>query len=104
MHTLRDLISARSGVFLKGSNGGDLIEYAQERGSVSPGDYWLYSNWDFNVAGYIFEKEIGKNIYDDVEQQLALPLDMQDWNRSLQTKRGDLSISKYPRIPYVVFY
>jgi CubicO group peptidase (beta-lactamase class C family) len=56
-----------SGVFLKGSNGGDLIEFAPGRGSVAPGEYWLYSNWDFNVSGYIFEKQIGK--LDDFSRQ-----------------------------------
>lgn len=92
---VRDLISARSGVFLVGSNAGDLREFAPERGSVNPGDYWLYSNWDFNLAGYIFEKETGKNIYDEVEKQLAIPLEMQDWDRSLQQKSGDTTISRY---------
>ena len=92
---VRDLISARSGVFLVGSNAGDLREFAPERGSVNSGDYWLYSNWDFNLAGFIFEKETGKNIYDEVEKQLAIPLEMQDWDRSLQQKSGDTTISKY---------
>lgn len=92
---IRDLITARSGVFLTGSNAGDLREFAPERGSVNPGEYWLYSNWDFNLAGYIFEKETGKNIYDEVEKQLAIPLGMQDWDRSLQQKSGDTTISRY---------
>ena len=94
--TIKDLISARSGVFLTGSNKGDAREFAPKRGSVKPGDYWLYSNWDFNTAGYIFEKESGKNIYDEIENRLAIPLEMQDWDRSLQKKFGDSTISKYP--------
>lgn len=93
---IRDLISARSGVFLTGSNAGDLRDFAPERGSVEPGDYWLYSNWDFNLAGHIFEMETGKNIYDEVEEQLAIPLSMQDWNRSLQDKSGDTNLSRFP--------
>ncbi len=94
--TIKDLISARSGVYLTGSNKGDAREFAPKRGSVRPGDYWLYSNWDFNTAGYIFEKESGKNIYDEIENQLAIPLEMQDWDRTLQKKFGDSTISKYP--------
>lgn len=61
--TIKDLISARSGVLLSGSNGGDFRRLAPERGSVKPGSYWLYSNWGFNVAGYIFEQETNRNIY-----------------------------------------
>ncbi|MCB0632863.1 MAG: serine hydrolase [Saprospiraceae bacterium] len=94
--TVQDLISARSGIYLKASNGGDFIEYAPERGSKQPGSYWLYNNWDFNCAGYIFEQETGKNIYDEVESQLAIPLQMQDWSRALQRKSGDLEQSKFP--------
>ncbi len=93
---IKDLISARSGVYLSGSNGGDFRNYAPERGSVNPGVHWLYSNWDFNVAGYIFEQETNKNIYDEIESQLAIPLQMEDWNKSLQRKSGNYEISKFP--------
>lgn len=94
--TIKDLISARSGIYLTGSNGGDFRDFAPERGTKEPGSYWLYSNYDFNLAGYIFEKETGKNIYDDVEDQLAIPLEMQDWDRSLQRKYEDATISIFP--------
>lgn len=93
---IRDLISARSGVYLRGSNGGDFRRFAPDRGSVQPGSHWLYNNWDFNAAGYIFEQETNSDIYDEIESQLAIPLQMQDWDKSLQTKNGDLTVSKYP--------
>ncbi len=97
--TVKDLISARSGVYHPEGYPGGMQQFAPDRGSVKPGDYWLYSNWDFNVAGYIFEQETNKNIYDEVEAQLAVPLNMQDWDRSLQKKEGDSSISKYLAYP-----
>jgi len=97
--TIQDLISARSGVYHPEGYPGGLQQYAPKRGSVKPGEYWLYSNWDFNVAGYVFEHETGKNIYDEVETQIALPLEMEDWNRSLQVKQGDTTISKYLAYP-----
>ncbi len=97
--TVQDIISARSGVYHPEGYPGGMQEYAPERGSVKPGTHWLYSNWDFNVAGYIFEQETGKNIYDEVERQLANPLGMQDWDRSLQRKQGNTSISKYLAYP-----
>lgn len=93
---IEDLISARSGVYLSGSNGGDFSRYAPDRGSADPGTHWLYNNWDFNVAGHIFEQETNSNIYDEIESQLALPLQMQDWDKSLQTKNGNYEVSKFP--------
>jgi len=97
--TVQDIISARSGVYHPEGYPGGMQQYAPERGSVTPGSYWLYSNWDFNVAGYIFEQETNKNIYNEVERQLAIPLNMQDWQRSLQNKQGDTTISKYLAYP-----
>ncbi|TRZ42424.1 serine hydrolase domain-containing protein [Robertkochia solimangrovi] len=94
--TVKDLISARSGIYLEASNGGDLRNFAPERGSVAPGSHWLYNNWDFNVAGYIFEHETHRNIYDAVEEQLANPLHMQDWDKSLQQKTVNEKVSKFP--------
>lgn len=97
--TVRDILSARSGVYHKEGYPGGMQQYAPNRGSVAPGSYWLYSNWDFNVAGHIFEQETGRNIYDELEAQLAGPLHMQDWERSLQRKQGDTTISRYLAYP-----
>jgi CubicO group peptidase (beta-lactamase class C family) len=97
--TVRDIISARSGVFHPASLPGDYLAFAPARGSVKHGEYWLYNNWDFNMAGYIFEKQTNKNIYDEVERKLVVPLHMQDWNRSLQQKGGDTNKSLYAAYP-----
>ena len=98
--TVKDIISARSGVFIEASYGGDNFHEAPPRGSKKAGTYWLYNNWDFNLAGYIFEKESGKSIYDEVASQLAVPLQMQDFNRELQSKDpGDFNKSIYPAYP-----
>lgn len=97
--TINNILQARSGVFHPASYPGDYLELAPPRGSVKPGAYWLYSNWDFNIAGYIFEKQTSRNIYDEVQRQLAIPLQMQDWNRKLQVKEGDSSRSFYPAYP-----
>lgn len=93
--TIDDVISARSGVFHPASNTGDYLEYAPARGSIKPGTYWLYSNWDFNAAGYIFEHETGRNIYDEIQKQLATPLQMQDWRRDLQVGDSNPTVSRY---------
>lgn len=97
--TVKDIIASRSGVFHPASYPGDYLELAPKRGSVKPGGYWLYSNWDFNVAGYIFEKQTRRSIYAELERILVKPLQMQDWNRSLQHYEGDNSRSLYPAYP-----
>ena len=94
--TVRDLLSARSGIYHAASNGGDDSASASARGAVSHGTYFLYNNWDFNALGTIFEKETGKNIYDAFESDLARPLEMQDFDRAAQRKSGNLTRSMHP--------
>ncbi len=94
--TIHHLITARSGVYHPASNSGDNLADAPARGSQQPGTYMLYSNWDFNAAGAVFEQLTGLNIYDALQAQLATPLQFQDWDRSAQRKSGDLSRSVNP--------
>ena len=94
--TIRHCISARSGCYHPASNSGDDLDKAPLRGSQEPGTYHLYSNWDFNVSGAIFEGLTGKNIYDALGEHFAVPLQFNDWVRSKQVKGGTLSTSVYP--------
>jgi CubicO group peptidase (beta-lactamase class C family) len=94
--TVHHLITARSGVYHPASNAGDDLASAPARGSQQPGEYMLYSNWDFNAAGGAFERLTGRDIYDELGTQLAIPLQFQDWDRSAQRKSGNLSVSRYP--------
>lgn len=87
--TIRDLLTARSGVYHEASNSGDDLASAPPRGSQRHGTYMLYSNWDFNAAGTAFEKETGRDIYDALESDLARPIGMQDFDRSTHRKSGD---------------
>lgn len=91
--TVKDIISSRSGIYLPAANRGDMTHLAPRRGSVKPGDFWVYNNWDFNMAGHIFEKQTQKNIYDEIDSQFAIPLQMEDWDRSNQEKSGDVLTS-----------
>lgn len=93
--TIKDLLTARSGVYHAASNEGDASAMAPKRGSVEPGSFWLYNNWDFNVAGYILEQRTGKTIYQLIDSLFAKPLHMQDWNINEQRKTGDTTRSKY---------
>ena len=94
--TIDHLITARSGIYHPASNAGDNTADAPPRGSQEPGTYFLYNNWDFNAAGAIFEQLTGKNIYDALENDIAKPIAMQDFDRSKQRKSGNLKRSKYP--------
>ena len=89
MATVADLLSARSGVYHEASNAGDSLADAPPRGSQEHGTYFLYSNWDFNVLGTIFEQAIGRGIYDALEQDLVVPLGFQDFEKSTHRRTGD---------------
>ena len=79
--------------------GGDLLEYAPKHGSQEPGSYWLYSNWDFNAAGAVFERMTGNNIYDALRDDLAIPIGMQDFDRERHQKDENPESSQYPSYP-----
>jgi CubicO group peptidase (beta-lactamase class C family) len=93
--TIADLLSARSGVYHPASNPGDNLADAPPRGSQRHGAYYLYSNWDFNALGTIFEQETGRNIYDAIDTDIAALIGMQDWKRDIQRKSGDSTLSRH---------
>jgi len=93
--TVKDLITARSGVFHQASNAGDDLASAPPRGSQKHGTYMLYSNWDFNALGGAFEIMTKRDIYDALESDLARPIGMQDFNRARHRKTGDSTRSRY---------
>src|SRR5262249_11475215 len=97
--TIQDLLGARSGVYHAASYSGDFLAEAPARGSQKHGTYQLYSNWDFNLLGTIFEQTTSRNIYDALEQDLARPLHMQDFRRDLQRKEGDTTLSIHLAYP-----
>ena len=97
--TIEHLITARSGVYHPASYSGDDLAKAPPRGSQKPGTYMLYSNWDFNAAGHVFEQLTKRDIYDEIQAQLAIPLQFEDWDRKAQHKEGDLTVSEYPAYP-----
>lgn len=93
--TILDLLTARSGVYHAASNAGDDLASAPPRGSQKHGTYHLYSNWDFNAVGTVFERETGRNIFDALESDLVRPIGMQDFDRSLHQRTGDLTRSEH---------
>jgi CubicO group peptidase (beta-lactamase class C family) len=90
---VRHILAARSGIYHPASNAGDDLASAPPRGSQKPGEYYLYSNWDFNVLGTIFELFTGGSIYDALQRELVEPLGMQDFRRELHRRTGDTTRS-----------
>ena len=78
--TIRQVISARSGVYLPAAYAPASQDGRPARGSHSPGTHWFYNNWDFNVAGVIYERATGEDLYESFERRIAKPLGMEDWD------------------------
>lgn len=92
---VRDLLGARSGIYHPASFPGDALEFAPARGSQEPGSYFLYSNWDFNALGTIYERATRTTIYSRLESDLGKPLGMQDFVVSEQHEEGDARASEH---------
>ncbi len=93
---VRHLLTSSSGVYYPaGSPGGN--ESTPARGSKEPGAYFLYNNWDFNVAGAVFEKLTGQSVFQALARDLAEPLQFQDFDPTRQRMLGydNPNTSKY---------
>lgn len=83
--TLIDLVTARSGIYLRSHREEDPADRLMpKRGAYPPGVHFFNHNGDFNAAGTAFEKLTGLNIYDALEADLARLLGMQDFDRQRQ--------------------
>lgn len=78
--TIRDLLMARSGVYLPAEAETDFAKaHRPKREQYKPGEFFFYNNFDFNVLGAILEKKTGKTIGEFMEKYLAEPLGMQEF-------------------------
>ncbi len=85
--TIRHILTSSSGVYWPaGSPGGN--EATPPRGSKKPGSYFLYNNWDFNVAGAVFEQLSGKTVFQALADDLAAPLEFEDFDLTRQKMVG----------------
>ena len=100
--TIRDLLAARSGIYHRAANLGDASDRAPPRGSVDPGSYFLYNNWDFNALGAIFEQLTHRTLYRAFEDDIARRIGMEDWNLDSQAIRNDTGASRHPAHHFVL--
>lgn len=88
--TLRHLLLSRSGVYLPAAYENAAFDrFRPERTSHRPGTFWFYSNWDFNVAGTVFQLLTGTNIFAAFRDRIARPLGMQDFDLDAMEWRYD---------------
>lgn len=95
--TVRDIISARSGVFLPAAYApADQDSTRPARGSHAHGTYWFYNNWDFNVAETVFQLRTRTSVYEAFAQHIATPIGMEDFRASDGFLAYEPSLSVFP--------
>ncbi len=95
--TVRHLLQSRSGVYHEAAaEMQSMIDSRPERGSHPPGTYFYYNNFDFNVAGVIFEQETGTKIFEEFKRRIATPIGMQEFSAENCHYHYELEKSKHP--------
>jgi hypothetical protein len=105
--TIKNLLSARSGIYHPASNDGD-DKNKPERHSKKPGEIFVYNNWDFNVLGTIFEQKTSLTIYDGLND-LGKKIGFEDYDLEFNKKKyrerinqhNDTALSIHP--PYHIY-
>jgi CubicO group peptidase (beta-lactamase class C family) len=96
--TIRDLIKARSGIYLPTAAESPAMKAERPaRGSHPPGTFWYYNNWDFNVLGEIYQRVTGEDLFGAIEQRLLHPIGYEDFDRLRDMQWG--YDPAYPRFP-----
>lgn len=79
--TILDLLKSRSGIYHRSAYSPESMEKRlPERGSFAHGEHWYYNNWDFNALGTIFRQTTGKDIFKEFQQEIAIPLQFEDFS------------------------
>ncbi|UCC84641.1 MAG: serine hydrolase [Gemmatimonadota bacterium] len=96
-----DLLKSRSGVYHPAAAEAPEMEAERpERGSHPPNTFFYYNNWDFNVAGVIFEQETGVGIFEAFKQEIADPIGMQNFLVSDGQYQYEPEKSMHPAYPF----
>ena len=100
--TVRDCLKARSGVYHPAwYETAGMKALKPPRFSERAGTHWYYNNWDFNVAGTIFEHATGRKIFEAIQEDIAGPIGMEDYSPADgKYERGEDSI--HPAYPFRV--
>lgn len=94
---IEDILGARSGVYHPAAKEPTEMKRSRpQRGSHKPGEHFWYNNWDFNVAGVIFEKLVGKSIREEFRERIADPIGMEDFEPEDVTFDSEPCLSVHP--------
>lgn len=90
--TFRQVLESRSGVYIPAAAESDGMSAGRPpRGSHAPGAFFYYNNWDFNVAGGIYERCTGDRIHEAFHERIARPIGMLDYGQRIAVIRdGDI--------------
>lgn len=95
--TVRQLLQARSGVYHPAAyETATMKEVRPLRGSHTPGSFWYYNNWDFNTLGKIYQNLSGKDVFTALNDDLAKPLQFEDFDKARDTEFVYERASQYP--------
>lgn len=95
--TVRQLLQARSGVYHPAAYETAAMKAARpQRGSHAPGSFWYYNNWDFNTLGAIYQKLSGRDVFTALNEDLAQPLQFEDFDKTRDTEFVFEAASQYP--------
>ncbi|MBM4169980.1 MAG: serine hydrolase [Ignavibacteria bacterium] len=99
--SIRDLLKARSGIYLPAAyETPRMKELRPKRSSHAPNTFWYYNNWDFNVLGTIYQRETGKDIFQDFQKLFAAPLQMEDYRETDGYYHIEPEHSIHPAYPF----
>lgn len=94
--TVRHLLQGRSGIYHPAAyESADMKVGRPARGTFRPGENFNYNNWDFNALGTIFTQLTGRTYFEALRDDLARPLQMQDYDPALAGyfQKEDMSIN-----------
>jgi CubicO group peptidase (beta-lactamase class C family) len=95
--TIYDLLTARSGIYLPAAKETTGHKRGRpEREAHKPGEHWWYNNWDFNVAGVVFEMQTRQGLFHAFKRTIADPIGMQDFGVRHGHYQYEPGISKHP--------
>lgn len=84
--TIRHLMQARSGIYHPAVyETASMAARRPPRGSAQPGERFYYNNWDFNTLATIFAKLTGKTVFESLRDDLAAPLQLEDFSIETDT-------------------
>ncbi len=98
---ISDLLKSRSGVYLPAAYETPAMKKARPaRGSHAPGTHWYYNNWDFNVLATIYNQETGGDLFRAFKEDIADPLQMQDFEMRHTYYHLEAENSRHPAYPF----